>query len=65
LDVLTELKTENRTHGITARMLLGDFIDVYKKKNLYVTRSPGNYSSLFVLRLFVKSNCKFYYLLQW
>ena len=36
LDVLTELKTENRTHGITARMLLGDFIDVYKKKNLYV-----------------------------
>ena len=36
LDVLTELKTENRTHGITARMLLGDFIDVYEKKNLYV-----------------------------
>lgn len=36
LDVLTELKTENRTHGVTARMLLGDFIDVYKKKNLYV-----------------------------
>lgn len=36
LDVLTELKTENRTHGITARMLLGDFIDIYRKKNLYV-----------------------------
>ena len=36
LDVLTELKTENRTHGVTARMLLGDFIDVYKTKNLYV-----------------------------
>lgn len=36
LDVLTELKTENRTHGVTARMLLGDFIDVYEKKNLYV-----------------------------
>ena len=36
LDVLTELKTENRTHGITSRMLFGDFIDVYTKKNLYV-----------------------------
>lgn len=36
LDVLTELKTENRTHGVTARMLLGDFINVYEKKNLYV-----------------------------
>lgn len=35
LDVLTEFKTENRTHGITSRMLLGDFIDVYQKKNLY------------------------------
>lgn len=36
LDVLTELKTENRTHGMTSRMLLGDFIDVYADKNLYV-----------------------------
>ena len=36
LDVLTELKTENRTHGITGRMLFGDFIDLYQKKNLYV-----------------------------
>lgn len=36
LDVLTELKTENRTHGVTSRMLLGDFIDVYGKENLYV-----------------------------
>lgn len=36
LDVLTELKTENRTHGMTSRMLFGDFIDVYQKKNLYV-----------------------------
>lgn len=36
LDVLTELKTENRTHGETSRMLLGDFIDVYGKENLYV-----------------------------
>lgn len=36
LDVLTELKKENRTHGVTGRMLLGDFIDSYTKKNLYV-----------------------------
>ena len=36
LDVLTELKTENRTHGMTSRMLFGDFIDVYQKLNLYV-----------------------------
>ena len=36
LDVLTELKTENRTHGMTSRMLFGDFIDIYTKKNLYV-----------------------------
>lgn len=36
LDVLTELKEENRTHGVTGRMLLGDFIDTYTKKNLYV-----------------------------
>ena len=36
LDVLTELKTENRTHGVMSRMLLGDFIDVYGKENLYV-----------------------------
>lgn len=36
LDVLTEYKTENRTHGLTSRMLFGDFIDVYTKKNLYV-----------------------------
>ena len=36
LDVLTELKKENRTHGVTGRMLLGDFIDTYTKENLYV-----------------------------
>ena len=36
LDVLTEFKTENRTHGLTSWMLFGDFIDVYTKKNLYV-----------------------------
>ncbi|XP_068724814.1 uncharacterized protein [Montipora capricornis] len=36
LDVLTELKTENRTHGVTSRMLFGDFIDIYTKKDLYV-----------------------------
>lgn len=36
LDVLIEKKKENRTHGMTSRMLLGDFIDSYRKKDIYV-----------------------------
>ncbi|EDO30444.1 predicted protein, partial [Nematostella vectensis] len=36
LDVLIEGKRENRTHGKTQRMLLGDFIDRYRKDDLYV-----------------------------
>lgn len=36
LDVLMELKMENRIYGVMVCMLLGDFIDVYKKKNFYV-----------------------------
>lgn len=36
LDVLIERKKENRTHGITSRLLLGDFIDIYQKEDIYV-----------------------------
>lgn len=36
LDVLIEKKIENRTHGMTSRMLLGDFIDTYKEDDIYV-----------------------------
>lgn len=36
LDVLIEKKKENRTHGMTSRLLLGDFIDVYKNDDIYV-----------------------------
>jgi len=36
LDVLIEKKRENRTHGMTSRLLLGDFIDTYKEDDIYV-----------------------------
>lgn len=36
LDVLTEHKKENRTHGFTGRTLFADFIERYEKDNLYV-----------------------------
>ncbi|KAK3745071.1 hypothetical protein QZH41_014551 [Actinostola sp. cb2023] len=36
LDVLIEKKKENRTHGMTSRLLLGDFIDIYQKEDIYV-----------------------------
>lgn len=36
LDVLIEKKKENRTHGMTSRLLLRDFIDTYRHDDIYV-----------------------------
>lgn len=36
LDVLTELKKENRTHGKSRRLTLAKFIEGYKKENIYI-----------------------------